>query len=355
MKENLDTCSNQSDTRQKWRKNLVSAIIFLALVALTFYAIAKGNDMEAVYRAIRQMDGIYMVAAMLLGIFFVSAEGCMIWYLLRALGSKTGVMKCIKYSFIGFFFSGITPSATGGQPMQLYHMKKDGLHVSESTVVLMTVAVVYKFVLVVIGLFILAVAYGPLSFFLGHYIWLYYLGVFLNTLLVVILLMVMFLPGLFKTMVFKVEGFCVKLHILKHSMKRLDQLEGFVDKYHETVSFLLAHKVKIAVVVGFTVIQRCSVFLLTYLVYLGFHLSGDSVWTVMMLQASVYIAVDMLPLPGAQGITELMYKSVFAGVFSGSLLTASMCVSRGINFYFLLICAALVSLVSHFTRRRVQQ
>ena len=355
MKENLDTCSNQSDTRQKWRKNLLSAIIFLALAALTFYAIVKGNDMKEIYRAICEMDGIYLVGAMLLGVFFVVAEGCMIWYLLHALGSKSGFFHCVKYSFIGFFFSGITPSATGGQPMQLYSMKKDGLKVSESTVVLMTVAVVYKFVLVMIGLFILAVGYGPLTQQLGHYIWLYYLGLFLNTLLVIILLMVMFLPGLFKAMVFKVERFCVRLHILKHSMKRLEQLEGFVDKYHETVGFLLAHKGKIAVVIGFTVIQRCSVFVLTYLVYLGFHLSGSSVWNIMMLQASVYIAVDMLPLPGAQGITELMYKNVFAAVFSGSLLTASMCVSRGINFYFLLIFSALVSLISHFTKRKVQQ
>lgn len=66
--------------------------------------------------------------------------------------------------------------------------------------------------------------------------------------------------------------------------------------------------------------------------------------TVILLQASVYIAVDMLPLPGAQGITELMYKNVFAMVFPGSFLTASMCVTRAINFYFLLIVSAGVAL-----------
>ena len=48
--------------------------------------------------------------------------------------------RCIQYSFIGFFYSGITPSATGGQPVQLYYMNKDGNRGSDSTVVLMTVA-----------------------------------------------------------------------------------------------------------------------------------------------------------------------------------------------------------------------
>ena len=62
----------------------------------------------------------------------------------------------------------------------------------------------------------------------------------------------------------------------------------------------------------------------------------------MILQASVYIAVDMLPLPGAQGITEFMYRSVFASVFSQSYLIPSMLVSRGLNFYFLLVVSLLV-------------
>ena len=161
MKENLSSSSVWSSIGQKLhknKKNLISVLLFLLLAALTFSAICKGNDMTEVAKAVRKMDAWYLFGAMGLGIFFVSAEGLMICYLLRALGNPIAAGRCIKYSFIGFFYSGITPSATGGQPMQLYHMKKDGLKISESTVVLMTVAVLYKFVLVVIGLFMLSSA-----------------------------------------------------------------------------------------------------------------------------------------------------------------------------------------------------
>ena len=82
---------------------------------------------------------------------------------------KNRVWRCIQYSFIGFFYSGITPSATGGQPVQLYYMNKDGNRISDSTVVLMTVAVVYKFVLVVMGTGILIFWHGPLIKELNHY------------------------------------------------------------------------------------------------------------------------------------------------------------------------------------------
>lgn len=354
MKENLRTCRRESGIVRKLhknKKNICSAVFFLLLAVLTFYAICKGNDMTKVAAAIREMDVRYLIGAAALGLFFVSAEGCMIWYLLRPLENKARFFSCIKYSFIGFFYSGITPSATGGQPMQLYHMNKDGLRVSESTVVLMTVAVIYKFVLVMMGLLMLLFGYGSLKEYLGEYIRLFGLGLFLNTALVVILFIVIFRPGLFKSIVFHGERFLVKLHILKHSGERLEKLSGFADRYHATVKFYLKNKRKIAVVIGFTVIQRLSVFFLTYLVYCGFHLSGTGATTIMMVQAAVYIAVDMLPLPGAQGITELMYKTVFAGIFPGSLLTASMCVTRGINFYFLLICAALFTMGSYIIGR----
>ena len=82
------------------RKNLISAIVFIMLAALTFYVIFKGNDMEAVLESIRNLNPLYLCAAALTAFFFVSAEGFMICYLLRALNYKTSAATCVKYSFV---------------------------------------------------------------------------------------------------------------------------------------------------------------------------------------------------------------------------------------------------------------
>jgi len=55
------------------------------------------------------------------------------------------------FSSVGFFFSCITPSASGGQPAQIYYMKKEKIPIPVSTLVLMIVTITYKLVLVVIG------------------------------------------------------------------------------------------------------------------------------------------------------------------------------------------------------------
>ena len=280
------------------KKNIISAIVFILLAALTFYVIFKGNDMEAVVESVRTLHPLYLCAAVATAFFFVSAEGFMICYLLRSLNYKTSAATCVKYSFVGFFFSGITPSATGGQPMQLYYMQKEGHKVSDSSVVLMTVAVIYKFVLVVMGIGILIFCYKPLADHLQGYLYLYYLGLFLNTLLVVVLLFIMVSPKCFKGIVVGGEKLLKKLRILKNSGERTKKLIEMADQYHEAVLF--------------------------------------------------FLAVDMLPLPGAQGITEMMYKTAFSQVFTGATLTASMCVTRGLNFYIVLIVSALVAAWCHF-------
>lgn len=334
------------------RKRVLEVFFFLLVMGLSFYTIFHGQDMGRIRHALGRLSPLSLCAAMAVALFFVSAEGMMIWYLLRSLNGRSSLGRCLCYSFIGFFYSGITPSATGGQPMQLYYMSKDGNRLSESSVVLMTVALIYKLVLVVIGIGTLVFWHRPLRGYLQEYFPLFLLGLALNTILVLMLLAVMLAPGSMKKVISGAERLLVRIRILKKSGIRQGKIEQFVDGYQGAVRFLLAHKGKVLAVCLFTFVQRASVFVLTWIIYRGFSLEGKDAMTIMLLQASVYIAVDMLPVPGAQGITEIMYRSVFGGIFTGEYLMPSLYVTRGINFYFVLVVSLGVAAVNHFYVRK---
>ena len=349
----MGTDANQDHSMQSNRKRVLEGAFFLFVMGLSFYTVFHGQDMEQVGGALKRLSPAALCLALLTALFFVSAEGIMIWYLLRSMNGRSGVLKCISYYFIGFFYSGITPSATGGQPMQLYYMCKDRNRLSESSVVLMTVALIYKFVLVLIGIAMLVCWNETLMFYLRKYYPLFLLGLVLNLTLVLILLAVMLAPGGIKRVLYGMEKLIVRIGILKPSDRRKEKIEKFVDGYQGAVHFLLEHKGKVINVCFFTFLQRCSVFVLTGIIYRGFSLEGMDIMTVILLQASVYIAVDMLPLPGAQGITELMYRSIFAGIFTGGYLMPSLYVTRGISFYFLLIVGIIVIFGNYLYRRRI--
>ena len=254
---------------------------------------------------------------------------------------------CIRYSFIGYFYSGITPSGTGGQPAQLYEMCKDGNNASDSTVVLMVVALFYKLVLVVIGLMLPVVWLGHMREYLGSWLGLYVVGIVLNVVLVALLCGVMFSPGLILNIMCGVLAAGERCGIVKNGEKLRQDAAAFAGRYRETTHFLREHKGELVVIGAVTFLQRSTVFLITGMVYLGFGLSGSSLFHILAVQAAVYIAVDMLPVPGAQGITELMYAAVFGGVFGAQYVKASMVLVRGMDFYVPFCVSMLIVLAGH--------
>lgn len=326
--------------------------IFAIIMAFTFWSAFRNQDMTEVAASVKMLSMPSIAIALILSVFYVAAEGSMICCLLKEIGEKAKLLRCIAYSFIGFFFSGITPSATGGQPMQLYYMKKDGHSMPASTVVLMTVAVVYKFVLVVIGVGILLFWRAPLKEYLEGYYLLYFVGLSLNAVLVVILLLIMFSPGIIMGIFSKIERLLVYFRFWKNSAARKEKVGQFLADYRETVCFLKDHIKLIGITVIGTVLQRLSVFVLTYVVYRGLGLEGAAMTDIVLLQASVYIAVDMLPIPGAQGITEAMYKNIFRNIFPQQYLIASMCITRGIGFYFIMAVSFGVWGILHLKNSR---
>lgn len=345
-----------TDRKQRIRRNLINYILFVLIMALTFYTVLHGQDWGQIWAALRRLSFPCLILILVTALFFVCAEGCMIWYLLRTIRPESsGIFKCISYSFIGFFYSGITPSSTGGQPVQLYYMKKDGNSLSDSTVVLMTVALLYKLVLVIMGCAMLIFWRVPLKTYLRKYFGLYILGLILHVVLVTVLLAVMFAPAGMKKLIFQAEHFLIRIKIFKASGQRTEKIHQFIDSYQDAVRFLTGQKYRMLLILGITFLQRCSLFFLTGLVYRGFSQQGSSFLTVMLLQASVSVAVDMLPLPGAQGITELMYCNVFHSVFAENYLMPSLYVARGSSFYFLLAVSLLIVGINEIWRRKAEQ
>lgn len=338
--------------KKRIRKFVLYALLFITIMGLTFWNVFRGQDFHGMLAAIGEMSGWYLMAAVLLAVSFVAMEGIMIWYLLRGIGEGQSLFRCFSYSFTGFFFSGITPSASGGQPMQLYYMNRDGCSFSSSFAILMIIAVFNKFVMALLGLGVLVFWSRPLHAHLEGYYGLFCLGVVLHVGWVIILFLIMFRTAWIKRLLYRLEHIPVRLKLWKESEARREKIEGFFSGYQETVGFLQKHKKMVATIIAGSFLQRCCPLILVCMVYRGLGLLGMALPGIFFLQASVSVAVEMLPIPGAQGVTEAMYSSVFGAVFPGHYLVASICISRGISFYLVLILGGVSALVRLFTEKK---
>lgn len=180
----------------KDRKKIFEAVFFITVTVLALSVLFRGQNWSDLLLLIRKSNPVCLLSAVFLGLLFVCLEGYMIWRLLRLSGNDATLPGCIRYSFIGYFYSGITPSATGGQPAQLYEMCKDGNNASDSTVSSHGGGAVLQAGSGCDGLMLPVVWLGHMREYLGSWLGLYVVGIVLNVVLVALLCGVMFSPGL---------------------------------------------------------------------------------------------------------------------------------------------------------------
>lgn len=332
---------------QSKKKNLLHIAILILLVIMTFYLLFRDKDLSSILYTIQRSNPFYIVVGFLLVILFVCSESVIIHYMMRSLKKRSHFVSCIKYSFIGFFFSCITPSATGGQPAQLYYMKKDGWDLSVSTLILMIVTVGYKFVLVFFGAVILLFHHNLIVDYLGKAMVFFYLGLFLNVVCVTGMLILIFEPNLARKIAVWGMQILQKFHLLKPKEDREKRLLHSMEQYHAAANFFRTHKIIICNVFLISVFQRVCLFMVTYFVYRAFGLNGFAPYDIVLLQATISIGVDMLPLPGGIGASESLFAIIFKPIFGASLVLSGMLLSRGISYYGLLLISAVITIFAH--------
>ena len=331
------------------KKKAVWNMVFLfAVFGLTLYGVFHGEDLESMMLAIQTAQWEWLLPGVGLVLFFIWGESIIIWYMMKSYGTQLKKRTCFLFSSVGFFFSCITPSASGGQPMQIYYMKKERIPIPVSTVVLMIVTITYKLVLVVIGIGILIFGQGFLHRYLEGILPVYYLGLGLNVFCVIFMTVLVFHPVLVRVILRKGMQILERFHLMKPKKERVEKLELSMDTYRGTAEYLKEHLGVILIVFGITFVQRMALFAATWFVYLAFGLSGTSFLDVVFLQAVISVSVDMLPLPGGMGISETLFLHIFRPVF-GSLLLPGMVLSRGLGYYGELLISAVFTVVAQLT------
>ena len=251
---------------QTKKKVIGNAILLAVVFGLTIYGLFHGEDMEALLEAIEGADILWLIPAAGLVVFFIWGESIIIWYMMRTFGIHLKKRICFLFSSVGFFFSCITPSASGGQPMQIYYMKKEKIPIPVSTVILMIVTITYKLVLVVIGLGVLIFGRTFMHHYLGEILPVFYLGVMLNVFCVSFMSILVFHPHLARIILVGGLGGLEKLRLMKRKEERRRKLEESMLVYRQTAAYLRKHTRVIIRVIFLTFIQRMALFMVTWMV-----------------------------------------------------------------------------------------
>lgn len=323
--------------------------LILVITLFTLNLIFKDQELSEIISDLRSADPLWITIGAAAAVLFVSGESSIIHYMLRVLDQKTSFLRCLKYSFIGFFFSYITPSSTGGQPMQMYHMKKDKIKIGYSTLIMLLITIAYKSVLVLLALGFLIFNFDTVALYAGDMKWLIVLGFALNLSFIILLLLVFLKPIWARALGIKTVDLLTKLHIMKRRNKEkyTEKLIRICDTYAMGADYIKKNLWVVFNVFVMTALQRICLFSITWIIYKAYGMSGTSYIDILTIQIMIAVAVEMLPLPGAAGITEGCFLLAFTEIFTLERVKPALLISRGLNFYLILFIGAIVSFAAH--------
>ncbi len=332
------------------KKNAIYVCVLILLIAVTFAIIFSRFDYRETIKVLHDADFRWILAAVVMNIGFVSFEAWNIGKILRSISAPASFLRCVKYVLIEIYFNAVTPSASGGQPMQIVEMKKDGVPFSASAITLMVIAIAYKgALLILMGVMALTGKWGLLSNF-GRLRWLFSLGFILNAASVLLMFIILMFGGILHTVIVAFYMVLAHFHIIRDLDYRKKKLESTMRHYREGSAYILKHRKVFYKVVLFSVFQRICRFGVTWVVYRAFGLHGSDFLTVVLLAAAVSVAADMMPIPGAVGINETCYLLAFRSIFGSKFLAPSMLLSRTISFYGMVVFCAVYLVIMQIHR-----
>lgn len=327
---------------EKTKKFIKNFIIFILLIALTFYVALKDQDFSMLASTFKSANIKFLIVGILCMCFYIVCEAVNIGRMLKTLGEKSNFILNLKYAFIGFFFSAITPAASGGQPMQIYFMYKDKISVANSTLALLVNLLCMQIVTISIALISLFFNYNYMNNALLIF---FAIGILLNLSALSLLLIAIFSQKLLD----KLVGFIIR--VMKFfKLKKFDilkeKLEKEVENYKENAVYIRKYKKALFKNLFTSYTQFLVFYSISYWVYASFGLNDLNILKITSLQSIVFATVSGIPSPGSVGVNEGAFISIFKNVFPENLLKSSMLLSRFINFYlFVIISGILVAIL----------
>lgn len=325
------------------KKNQKYNYIILALITILVLYFSLKDDFNEVIGVIANINIKYLLISFLLIFLFWIFRSYPMYCFCKQINKKFKYSQAFQLILRTQFFNAVTPFATGGQPYQIYYLKKCDISYEESTGIVIENFIVYQIALVTLGLVALF-ANSVFHIFKKVYLLqkLIALGFIINTLVIVVMFILAFSKKLNKFLINSAIFLLTKLHIVKDKEKKQAIWDEKINKFHDGAKILLKNKKIFILNICYNFLALACLYLIPlFVLYAMGDFSSVTPGIAIVTSAYVMILGSFVPIPGGSGGLEYGFVAFYGSFTSGSVLKAMMLVWRFITYYFGMIVGAI--------------
>lgn len=263
--------------------------------------------------------------------------------------SRKEVWKlAFRVVMLGRYYDRITPAAVGGQPIQIFEMRKTGKIPKGMTTAIPIFSMVsgqIMFLTVAIPCFLFTDV-GAKNPVLVATAW---IGLLFYAFWPTMVVGTMFLPKPTAKLINFIVRFFAKIKLIKNRDEAIKKVEEEVNEYAKDVKLLTK---KPMVSVGVLLMSTLSNFLMSSIPYFVLKAFGGDMDFIecFLLTISVEAAVYFAPTPGNSGVAEGTFYVVFSRLSTGYVFWAMM-LWRLFSYYIYIIVGPLIYLCTQIKKR----
>lgn len=321
-------------------KKLNLAVIAVSLAVLLVYVFAV-DGARGLLDALRAASPVWLGAAVALMVAYWLLEAVILHLAVKRFYAPQRFGKTLQTSMVGQLFNCITPFASGGQPIQAYHMTKTGVPLGTSACALTVKFVIYQFVLTVYSLVTLLFKFRAFSQEIANLKYLVLAGFAVNTAVIAGLLCICFCPDSTGRFLRGCTRLLAKLRFVRNEEETNERMQAQITQFYESFTVIRGNWALMLKMGALSALQLTAYFMIPYMLLRCFQAGGVSVFSMLVAQAFVLNVSSFVPLPGAAGGAELSFYTMFAMFFPAKVLALAVLLWRIITFY-LPICVGTV-------------
>ena len=338
----------------KLKKILSFLFIVLSITAVLVIAFSR-EDMANALEAISQLSLPWIGGIFLCWLVYTFFDGMNYWCYLKRQGFKISLGRAVNVALIGFYYSNITPSAAGGQPMQVNSMRKAGIPVGYGTMAVTIRFITNQTMISVISLVLFLLNRDFVYQKLGGAFWFVRIGWLINFAAVPLVLLAAFKRNWIQKIAEVLIGFLQKIHIIRNKEASISKVTEVLDTYHTALLDLMHSPLQILIQFACSTISLMGLFGTIVFVYYAFGQSGTPWYHILTLSSLLYISASYTPLPGASGAQEGGFLLYFQGIFKDGIIGLALLIWRFFTFYLYLIVGVFTVLLERIILKREKQ
>lgn len=393
LMDEIQTSYNDQDKKKKSSKSyfismgLVLVLTFASLF-ISLYSAGNGDFVEGaklIGDAIVNCNPWWLAVILILVFVSYCLEGLIILVFCRLYTRRYHWHQGLANSMIGAFYSDVTPGASGGQVMQVYTLKKQGIQVSNAASIMVMWFIIYQMALIFVDIFAIIFEWNTImsiktfqipNFSIGSWkgdipiVPLIVIGFVLNLSVVALLFLMSYSHRFHNFIMHYAVGFLAKIKIVKNPDKTRENLRVQVENFKIELKRLQANvPVTILIFVLFVLILviRFSLPYYAGLALDAYGLNKGFSFTSMMdatFRSSFHqMVTGLIPIPGSAGVSELFFSTMFSDFFvetsvmtpngvsvirsASANIMAAQIIWRTATFHFVLIVSGLVTALYH--------